>query len=127
VPEPSKSDFVARSAGALVGTGVGVLAYWLTLRSGTHILAAVGGGTALGVSFAARKQSLAWGVLTAALAVGFSLLVEFLFRPFAADPSFGYFVAHVADLPRNSLVSLAVVAALGFYFGRGRRRRAAPG
>ena len=124
--ETAKSDLLARTAGAVVGTAVGTLAYWLMLRSGTHILAAVGGGTALGVSFAARSASLAWGAFTAVLAVALSLLVEFLFRPFAADPSLGYFVAHLGDLPRNSLVSLAVVAGLGFYFGRGRRRRAAP-
>src|SRR5262245_41686717 len=93
------------------------------LERGLHILAAVGAGLALGVSSAARTRSHAWALLTMALAVVSSLLVEFLFRPFRADPSLGYFVLHFGDLPRNSLVSLAVVAVLGWYFGRGRVRR----
>ncbi|MFO1078489.1 MAG: hypothetical protein U1E73_12265 [Planctomycetota bacterium] len=115
-----------RALGAAMGLGVGTLAYWVLLQWNIHILAAVGACCALGVAATARTRSLAWGVLTAALAVGSSLLVEFSFRPFAADPSLGYFVAHLGDLPRNSLVSLAVVAVLGFYFGRGRTRTKGP-
>ena len=72
---------------------------------------------------AARTRNTAWGLLTCALAVALSVLVDFLFLPFRVDPSFGYFVTHLGELPRNSLVSLAVVAVLGFYFGRGRDRR----
>lgn len=112
-----------RAIGAIAGAGVGTLVYWLLLQNGQYILAAVGTGLALGVSLTAQRHSLAWGLLTMLLAVASSLLVEFLFRPFRADASAGYFVAHLGDLPRNSLISLAVVAVLGFYFGRGRNRR----
>jgi hypothetical protein len=114
------TDFQRRAAGAAGGAAVGTLAYWLLLSWGIHLLAAVGAATALGVSSMTRSSSLGWGVFTMVLAVVLSLLVEFLFRPFAVDPSFAYFAAHLADLPRNSIISLAVVAALGFYFGRGR-------
>ncbi len=117
------SESARRSAGVVAGAAVGTLAYWLMLRSEVHILAAVGAAAALGVSIASRTVSLAWGVLTMLLAVVLSLLVEFAFRPFRADESFGYFLAHLGELPRNSLVSLVVVALLGFYFGRGRVRR----
>ena len=116
------TDSQRRAAGAAGGAAVGTLAYWLLLQWGIHILAAVGAATALGVSLMARSSSIGWGAGTMVLAVVLSLLVEFLFRPFAVDPSFGYFMRHLADLPRNSLVSLAVVAALGLYFGRGRAR-----
>src|SRR5262245_10777351 len=92
------------------------------LQLNIHIPAVVGAATALGVSAAARTTSTAWGLLTAVFAVVFTLLAEFLFLPFAADASLASFVSHIADLPRNSQLSLAAVAILGFYFGRGRRR-----
>lgn len=111
-----------RVVGAVVGTAVGTLAYWFMLGRGVHILAAVGAGTALGVSVASSGRSISWGVITSVLSVAFSLGVEYAFRPFAADASLGYFLAHIGDLPRNSLISIAVVAVLGFYFGRGRAR-----
>jgi len=116
------TEGIRRFAGGLGGAVVGTLAYWLMLQLNIHIPAVVGAATALGVSAAARTTRTAWGLLTAVLAVGLSLLVEFLFLPFAADTSLSYFVTHVADLPRNSLLSLAAAAVLGFYFGRGRRR-----
>lgn len=116
------SDSIRRAIGAIVGAGVGTFAYWLLLIRGYHILAAVGAGVALGVSAMARTKQIAWGVATGVLAVLLSVLVESLFRPFAADESFSYFISHLHDLPRNSLISLAVVAALGVYFGRGRVR-----
>ena len=117
------SETTRRATGAIVGVGVGTLAYWLLLLQGYHILAAVGAGVALGVSAMAQTRQIVWGFATGALAVLASVLVEFFFRPFAADESFSYFISHLHELPRNSLISLAVVAALGVYLGRGRVRR----
>lgn len=116
------SENLRRTLGGGVGLGLGVLAYWLLLRLDLHILAGVGAGLALGVSAAATQRRPRWGLITALAAVAASLLVEFVFLPFAADPSLGYFLTHIDDLPRNSLVSLAVVSALGFWFGCGRTR-----
>lgn len=116
------TEHARRVAGAIVGTAAGTLAYWLLLQWDLHILAAVGAATALGVSAAARTTSLAWGVLTMLFAVAASLLVEFAFRPLRADPSLGYFLSHLGELPRNSLLSLLAIAILGLYFGRGRTR-----
>jgi len=107
----------------VLGAGLGTLAYWLLALFDIHSVAVVGAASALGVSAAARTTSNTWGLLTACLAVVFSLLVEFLVLPFRVDPSLGYFITHLDDLPRNSLVSLAVVAVVGFWFGRGRVRR----
>jgi len=114
------NETARRCVGGLVGVAAGTVAYCVLLQYDVHILAAVGAGGALGVSAAARTKSTVWGVVTAVVVVLASLLVEFWCRPFRADPSFAYFVAHLTELPRNSLVSLAVVAALGFWFGRGR-------
>jgi hypothetical protein len=123
--ERQMNEALRRIAGALAGTAVGVLVYRFMLERDVHVLAAVGAGTALGVSLLARGTRRAWGVVTAILAVVASLGVEWTFRPFVQDPSLGFFVAHVADLPRNSQLSLAVVAGLGWWLGRGRRRRIA--
>ena len=103
-----------------MGASIGTLAYVLMLERSVHLLAAVGAGGAVGVAVGALSRSYAWAFATAILSVAVSLLVEFLFRPFAADPSIAYFVGHIGDLPRNSMLSLAVVAVLGFYFGLGR-------
>lgn len=116
------SESIRRSIGAAAGAAVGTLVYWFLLARGYHVLAAVGGGVALGVSAMARTRHLAWGFATGVLAVLVSVLVEWRFRPFAADESLSYFLSHVHALPYNSLVSLAVVAVLGVYFGRGRPR-----
>ena len=116
------SESIRRSIGAAAGAAVGTLAYWFLLQRDYHVLAAVGTGVALGVSAMARTRHLAWGVATGAFAVLASVLVEWRFRPFTADESLSYFLSHLHALPYNSLVSLAVVAALGVYFGRGRPR-----
>ncbi|MBL8755147.1 MAG: hypothetical protein JNK15_17720 [Planctomycetes bacterium] len=116
------NETLRRSVGAIASTAIGTLGYWLLLQRSIHALAAVGAGTALGVAAAAHTRSIVWSIATALLAVGASLAVEATFRPFTADPSFGFFVAHIADLPTGSQVSLAVVAGLGAWFGRGRRR-----
>ncbi len=118
------NETARRLLGALAGTAVGALAYWLLLQREIHALAAVGAGTALGVASVARTRSPLWSGLTALLAVAASLVVEWTFRPFTAGPSFAFFLANIAELPRNSLISLAVVACLGAWFGRGRTRRA---
>lgn len=112
----SRRRLVAGTIGACVGT----LAYWWMLQRDVHILAAVGAGLVLGVSFGARRRSAVWGVLTGVLAVAVSLLVEWWFRPFVLDASLTFFVQHLADLPRNSLLSLVVVFAMGLWLGRGR-------
>lgn len=116
------SESLRRSIGAAAGGAVGTLAYWLLLQRDYHVLAVVGTGVALGVSALARTRHLAWGVATGVLAVLASVLVEWWFRPFTADDSISYFVSHLHALPANSLVSLAAVAVLGVYFGRGRLR-----
>lgn len=116
------TETIRRATGAIVGAGVGTFAYWLLLQRNYHVLAAVGAGVALGVAAMSRTRHLACGLATGVLAVLASVLVEAWFRPFAADGSFGYFLSHLHELPANSLVSLAAVAALGVYFGRGRAR-----
>ncbi len=117
-------DAARRTLGTIVGAIVGLLAYWLALRSGYHLLAAAGAGPAIGCGWMARRRSLAWGAGTAVAAVAFSIVTEWLFLPFSADDSFGYFMSHLGDLPVKSKISLVAVAFIGLYFGMARNRKA---
>ena len=120
---PPESDLPGRVLGALIGTVVGVAGSWLALQRGTDILVVVGAGLALGVSRGSRRRSVPWAIFTAVLAPVVCLLVFWWFRPFAENPSFGFFLGHLAELPRAALTSLGAVALAGAWFGVGRNRR----
>ena len=118
LPDESRN----RLLGTLLGGVVGVIGHWAMLRSGSHMAGVAGIGVALGVSAMAHTPSFAWGLGTAVLALLLSLVTDWWFRPFVADASFGYYLAHVGDLGSTALASLVAAAVLGFWFGRGRRR-----
>lgn len=120
------NDTASRLVGAVVGSAVGVLAYWGMLRAAYYMPGVAGIGLALGVSAGARTRSVAWGVATAAAALVLSLGSDWWFRPFLADPSLSFYLRHLTDLSTLILVSLLVAPLLGFYFGRGRMAVRAP-
>ena len=120
-------DAAGRILGAIVGSVVGLLAYWIALRNGYHLLVAVGASLGIGCGWMGRRRSLAWGTGTAVLAVAFSIVIEWHFLPFSADDSFRYFMGHLGDLPVKSKISLIAVGIIGFYFGMGRNRKAKRG
>ena len=117
------SDSPRRIIGATLGGGLGVLIYWLALHNGFHILAAVALGPGVGSGLVARRRSLAWGVAIGIVSVAFTIVIEWLFLPFTADGSLGYFLTHVGDLSLKSQLSIIAAAAIGFYFGMGRNPR----
>lgn len=115
------NDTRSRILGAVVGGAIGVAAHWGSVHAGYHMAGVAGIGLALGVSAGARSRSLAWGVVTAGLAVALSLVTDWWLRPFLADGSLSYFLAHLGDLSPLSKASLLAAGLLGYYFGRGRR------
>jgi len=117
-----KNDATSRLLGAAIGAAVGVTAHWLLLRTSLQMAGVAGMGVALGVSAGAQSRNVTWGVVTALLAVALSVVTEWWFRPFVADRSLAYFVAHLSDLPALSLASLAAAAVVGCYLGLGRRQ-----
>lgn len=119
-------DTTRRLVGASLGGAVGVTAYWLLLQSAYYMPGVAGIGLALGVSAAARWRRLAWGVLTALLALVLSLGTDWWFRPFLADPSLSFYLRHLTDLSGLTLASLLIAPVLGFYFGIGRARPGTP-
>ncbi|MCZ6690856.1 MAG: hypothetical protein O7H41_14785 [Planctomycetota bacterium] len=114
------SDVRRRIIGALIGGGLGVLAYWVALRNGFDALAFVAVGPGVGSDLAARRRSLPWGLAIALVSVALSVLINWLFLPFAVDGSLGYFLSHLGHLPLRTHLTFVAAAGIGFYFGMGR-------
>lgn len=121
--DPKKSDAPGRIIGAVFGAALGVLAYWLAVRKGYLLLAAVALAPGLGGGLAARRRSLAWGVVLGIASVVLAIVVEWRFWPFEADGSFAYFLTHLHHLPWKSQLSLIAGLVVGCYFGMGRDRK----
>ncbi len=114
------SDVRRRIIGALIGGGLGVLAYWVALRIGFDALAFVAVGPGIGSDLAARSRRVPWGLAIALVSVALSVVINWLFLPFAADGSFGYFLSHLGHLPLRIRLTFVAAAAAGLYFGMGR-------
>ena len=112
-----------RITGTILGSVLGVLAFWVAMRLGYHALAAVAAGPGLGGGLAARRRSIAWGLAIGIFSVGLTLVSEWLIFPFAVDESFGYFLRHLGSVPMKAQLSMIAAAAIGFYFGMGRNPR----
>lgn len=122
------NDTVRRLIGFVVGTALGIAVFWVALSYDVHVLGAVGACAALGIGIAAKRVRPVWSILAAVLAVSVSVVVEWWFRPFEADASLRFFLSHVADLPRHTLLQLLAALLMGLWFGAGRSRwRAAEG
>jgi hypothetical protein len=109
--------------GALGGAVGGVLGFfvfkWLA-QQGLYGMMIPGAMIGLGSAVAARGRSLLLGLLCAVAAVLLSVFAEWAVFPFRKDPSFGFFVAHVHDLPPLKLAMMALGAAFAFWLGQGR-------
>lgn len=106
-------------AGAAVGGLAGLKVFlWLAERQGLYGLMIPGAMVGLGASLAAPLRSMVRGVICGAGAVLLALYAEWSFRPFVADKSFGYLLAHVADLQPMTLLMLGVGAFFAFWLGK---------
>lgn len=109
-------DAARRCTGAILGGGVGAVAYWIARERSVHLLAVLGAGLAVGAGWLATRRSLAWGLATCIAAPAFTVGVAWLMSP-GRDSSVTQFIS---QLSRNSILSLVAVAGLGLYFGMGR-------
>ena len=106
--------------GGVVGGAVGVVLFGWVLRQGFYALLLPGALTGLGCWTLARRRSLTLGIVCGVVGLGLGLFAEWHYRPFLADPGFGYFITHLHDLTRVTLLMTLGGALLGFWFGRGR-------
>ena len=113
------SDATRRLTGAVIGGVVGVGLTFLLLPMGLSLLAAAGGGLAIGAGGHRVHRSLPWtlGITAAAMLVG--VLTAWRTATFVADPSLGYFLANLAQTNMATKIGLGITLALGLFTGGG--------
>jgi hypothetical protein len=111
------ADDLKGALGALVGGTLGYYTFGLLVRQGFYAMMIPGALMGLGCSLVARDASKARGVACAVAALALGIFAEWRFFPFNADPSLGFFLAHLGDL--SGLTMLMIVAGAGFAYGLG--------
>jgi len=106
--------------GALVGGVVGYVLFFAFVRRGYYGLVLPGGALGLGAGFF-RTRSKAVAIVCGLLALGLGLFTEWRFTWRATEAGLGYFLLHVHELPRMTLVMIGAGALIGFWvpFRRG--------
>jgi hypothetical protein len=107
-------DNLLTIAGAIVGGAIGFLLFGWLYNQGLYGPVLPGGLLGIGAGFAKPRSNFIPIVCSiAALVVG--LAAEAYYRPFMADPSFGFFVSHLFDLQPATLLLIGLGAAIGFW------------
>lgn len=103
-------------AGASVGGVAGYFAVGWLASQGFYALALPGVLLGLGGGFCSQKPSRVLTILCGLSAAALGLFTEWRHFPFVADKSFGYFLAHLADLRPLTWIMLALGTAAGAWF-----------
>jgi hypothetical protein len=119
-------------AGGTVGGIAGYFAFVgiRALRWDLDPLLLPGALVGLGCGGMTGRRSIAIGLLCAVAGLGAGIWTEWKTAPFMADPSLGFFIGHLGDLPMRTKVQLVFGMLFAFWFGMGReggvwrRRRA---
>jgi ABC-type transport system involved in cytochrome c biogenesis permease subunit len=112
-PTPVK-QYLLIAGGALAGGALGATITWLLARQGLHAAAVPGGLLGLGAGFFWHR-TWAIPILGAIAALILGVVVEWALHPFIADRSFAFFVQNVHQLPKQTLLMIAIGGAVGFY------------
>jgi hypothetical protein len=111
---------------ALAGGVIGYFAFLWIARQGLYALALPGVLIGLAGGWLVERRSIVFAALCGALALIAGILSEWRLRPFVADDSFGYFVAHLQQLRPITLIMIALGVVFAAWFALGRRPAAAP-
>jgi hypothetical protein len=107
-------------AGAVVGGVLGWFAFDWLLGQGFYGLALPGALVGFVSGIFSRGVSWINAAVCAILAAILGIVLEWRHRPFVADDSFGYFVAHLHELTGLTWLMIVLGVVFGFWFGRGR-------
>lgn len=121
LPTTNQTFVILRGlAGALVGAIAGYVLFRLLLRSGLYGIMVPGALLGFGAALAARGKSQVLGIICAVAAIGLAIWAEWSVMPFIKDNSFGFFLAHLHELPPMHLIMMALGVAAAYWFGQGR-------
>jgi len=104
--------------GAIVGGVLGFYTFGWLLSYGFYGLMIPGAFLGLGCSLAASHPSTIRGILCGLAALGLAIFSEWKYRPFEADQSFSYLLAHLTSLTPVTLLMIGVGAAIAFWVGK---------
>jgi hypothetical protein len=100
--------------GAAVGGVLGYFIFFWIADQGLYGWMIPGALLGLGAGIA-KNRSIIVAVICGILAIGLGLFAEWRSAPFIKDESLGYFLTHIHELKKITLVMLAVGGAIGFW------------
>jgi len=109
---------------ALIGAVIGHFGFMWIARQGFYALALPGVLVGFAGGWFLERRSPLFAAVCALIALAAGIVSEWRLRPFLKDDSFGYFIAHVADLRPVSILLIVLGAVFAAWFGLGRRRAA---
>lgn len=119
-------SFVRGVVGAVLGAVAGFFVFGWAFSQGFYAMMLPGAGAGFGAYLSMRRRSRAVAVVCAVIGLLAGLFTEWKNRPFAVDPSLGYFLAHVHHLRPFTLILIALGAGFAFWFGLGPSPRTEP-
>jgi hypothetical protein len=123
-PNPT-TNLLWGSAGALAGGVIGYFAFLWVVKQGFYAGALPGALLGLGCGLLIRRRSIFLAGVCGVFSLLLGLVAEWRVFPFAADDSFGYFLAHLHQLRSATLLLILLGGVFGCYFALGIKRKAA--
>jgi len=118
--KPTQFDWLLGLGGAVCGALVGYFGFFLLTRLGFYGLILPGALLGIGCGSLSGRKSNELGIACGLLALLAGIITDWRFEPFIKDDSFAYFVTHLQDLDKITLIEIAGGVLFGFWFGRGR-------
>jgi len=101
-------------AGAVIGGLIGHFAFLRLTHHGYYGLVLPGGLAGLGAGVF-KSRSVVISICCGILSLGFGIYSEWRYAPFLDDNSLSYFLIHLSQLSRTTLIMIALGGIIGFW------------